>query len=52
MNLPSLLSKGSEHYGFTGYYCSGTPPAYKRVGYVIKKEWGVTYEVKQVGVYP
>jgi transposase len=48
-NLPDFLSKGSEYYEFTGDYWSGTPPAYKRVKYVIEKEFGVIYEIKQVG---
>ena len=44
LNLPTLLSKGSEHYGFTGDYWT-----HKRVAYVIQQEYDVTYEVKQAG---
>lgn len=44
LNLPTLLSKGSEHYGFTGDYWT-----HKRVAYVIQQEYGVIYEVKQAG---
>ena len=42
--LPEFLSKGSEYYKFTGDYWT-----YKRVKYVIEKEYGIIYEVKQVG---
>jgi transposase len=42
--LPEFLSKGSEYYAFSGNYWT-----HKRVKYVIEKEFGVIYEVKQVG---
>ena len=42
--LPDFLSKGSEYYEFSGDYWT-----HKRVKYVIEKEYGVIYEVKQVG---
>lgn len=42
--LPDLLLKGAPHYGFEGDYWTRA-----RVGYVIEKELGVIYEVKQVG---
>jgi transposase len=42
--LPEFLTKGSEYYDFSGNYWT-----HKRVKYVIEKEFGVTYEVKQVG---
>ena len=44
LELPTFLSQGSEFYGFTGAYWT-----HKRVGYVIKKEFDVIYEDKQVG---
>ena len=44
IKLPDLLSKGSEYYEFSGDYWT-----YKRVKYVIEKEFSVIYEVKQVG---
>ena len=44
IKLPEFLSKGSESYEFTGDYWT-----HKRVKYVIEKEYGVIYEVKQVG---
>lgn len=43
-SLPTFLSKGSVSYGFEGDYW--TQP---RVRVVIQEEFGVTYEVKQVG---
>ena len=42
--LPEFLLKGSEYYEFSGDYWT-----HKRVKYVIEKEYGVIYEVKQVG---
>ena len=42
--LPEFLSKGSQYYDFSGDYWT-----HKRVKYVIEKEYGVIYEVKQVG---
>lgn len=44
VKLPEFLSKGSESYDFSGNYWT-----HKRVKYVIEKEFGVIYEVKQVG---
>lgn len=43
-NLPGLLKKGAENYGFTGDYWTC-----KRVKSVIEQAYGVAYEVKQVG---
>lgn len=43
-NLPNFLERGSFFYGFSGDYWT-----HKRVGYVIEKEYGVTYSAKQVG---
>jgi len=42
--LPAFLAKGPGCYGFEGAYWT-----HARVGYVIKKEFGVDYENKQVG---
>jgi transposase len=42
--LPALLLQGAPHYGFEGDYWTRA-----RVRYVIEKELGVIYEVKQVG---
>jgi transposase len=42
--LPILLEKGSEFYGFEGAYWT-----HARVGYVIKEQFNVSYEDKQVG---
>jgi transposase len=42
--LPILLEKGSEFYGFEGSYWT-----HARVGYVIKEQFNVSYEDKQVG---
>jgi transposase len=42
--LPNLLEKGSEFYGFSGDYWT-----HSRVGYVIHQEFNVQYEDKQVG---
>ena len=42
--LPVFLEKGTAHYGFEGAYWTQS-----RVGFVIKKEFNVDYEVKQVG---
>ena len=42
--LPSLLSKGTSFYGFDGDYWTQ-----ERVKYVIEKEFGIMYGVKQVG---
>lgn len=42
--LPKHLEKGSEFYEFTGSYWT-----HERVKYVIYKEFGVNYEVRQVG---
>ena len=43
-NLPGLLKKSAENYGFTGDYWTC-----KRVKFVIEQAYGVAYEVKQVG---
>ena len=42
--LPSLLEKGPEHFGFRGEVWTR-----KRVREVIKEEFGVEYDVSQVG---
>ena len=42
--LPAFLERGTGFYGFEGAYWT-----YRRVGYVIKKEFEVVYEDKQVG---
>lgn len=42
--LPKFLEQGAEFYDFTGAYWT-----HERVKYVIHKEFGVDYEVKQVG---
>jgi len=42
--LPSLLEKGPEHFGFRGEVWTR-----KRVRKVIKEEFGVEYDVSQVG---
>jgi transposase len=42
--LPSLLEKGPEHFGFRGEVWTR-----KRVRTVIKEEFGVEYDVSQVG---
>ena len=42
--LPGFLEKGVVFYGFEGFYWT-----HARVGYVIKKEFNVEYENKQVG---
>ena len=42
--LPSLLEKGPEHYGFRGDVWTR-----KRVRKIIKEEFGVEYDVSQVG---
>lgn len=42
--LPGFLEKGTAFYGFEGAYWT-----HARVGYVIKKEFDVEYENKQVG---
>ena len=42
--LPSFLEKGVVFYGFEGAYWT-----HARVGFVIKKEFNVVYENKQVG---
>lgn len=42
--LPQLLAKGSQHYGFAGDYWT-----HQRVAEVIKEEFEVEYEKKQVG---
>ncbi len=44
MELPGFLDKGVVFYGFEGSYWT-----HARVGYVIKKEFNVEYENKQVG---
>lgn len=42
--MPGFLEKGAVFYGFEGAYWT-----HARVGYVIKKEFNVEYENKQVG---
>jgi len=42
--LPSLLEKGPEHFGFRGDVWTR-----KRVRKIIKEEFGVEYDVSQVG---
>ena len=42
--LPELLSKGAEHYGFEGAVWTSA-----RVGEVIQQHFGVTYEVSSMG---
>jgi transposase len=42
--LPEFLNKGAEHYDFTGAYWT-----HARVGHVIKQEFKVVYEDRQVG---
>jgi len=42
--LPEWLSKGAEHYGFEGEVWTSA-----RVGEVIKRYFGVTYEVESHG---
>ena len=42
--LPTLLAKGSESYGFKGEFWTC-----KRVKFVIEQTYGVVYEIKQVG---
>jgi transposase len=42
--LPTLLEKGSQSYGFTGEYWT-----HQRVKQVIEEEFKVEYEKKQVG---
>jgi transposase len=44
LELPKFLEKGSEFYGFEGFYWT-----HARVGYVINQEFRVQYEDKQVG---
>jgi transposase len=43
--LPELLSKGAEYYGFQGEVWTRA-----RVGEVIKQQFGVTYEVSSIGL--
>jgi transposase len=43
--LPELLSKGAEHYGFEGAIWTRA-----RVGEVIQQHFGVTYEVSSIGL--
>jgi transposase len=43
--LPELLSKGAEHYGFEGAVWTRA-----RVGEVIQQHFGVTYEVSSIGL--
>jgi transposase len=43
--LPDLLSKGAEHYGFEGEVWTRL-----RVGEVIKQHLGVSYEVSTIGL--
>jgi transposase len=42
--LPHFLLQGAPHYGFEGDYWTQA-----RVKYVIETEFGIVYEVKQVG---
>jgi transposase len=44
VQLPEFLKKGAEFYDFTGAYWT-----HARVGYVIKKEFNIVYEDRQVG---
>jgi transposase len=43
-NLPILLAKGAEFHGFEGAYWT-----HARVGHVIKEQFNVSYEDRQVG---